>query len=144
MYGKNFEVMAASIYVADTWRTTTPANPELQSVVLDDTGIYWHLYRYFEAANLDRRHELIDLYGGGEIDGYQLDRLEDELLAARDDASRRPDTWRVLTGWHDTPSRANEIWRTVQRAELIETITKLLWLIDFSRKSKLKLIVFGD
>ncbi len=90
--------MAATIYVAESWRTTTPANPPEQSVSLDDTGCYWHLYRYFEGANLDRREELVDLYGGAEIDGYQLDRLEDELIAAREEAKGRPNQWNVLTG----------------------------------------------
>ena len=136
--------MAASIYVADSWRTTTPANPAEHSVWLDDTAIYWHLYRYFEAANLDRRHELVDLYGGDEIDGYQLDRLEDELTAARDDATRRTEEWTILTGWNETPSRENEIWRTVERSELVATINKLLALIDFARNNSLKLIVSGD
>ncbi len=136
--------MAASIYVADSWRTTSPANREEQTVWLDDTAIYWHLYRYFEAANLDRRHELVDLYGGAEIDGYQLDRLEDELCAARDDATTRPEQWTILTGWNDTPSRENELWRTVLRNELLETINKLLVVIDFARNNKLKLIVSGD
>ena len=136
--------MAASIYVADSWRTQCPANPAEQSVWLDDTAVYWHLYRYFEAANLDRRHELVDLYGGGEIDGYQLDRLDDELLAARDDAAHRPDQWRVLTGWNETPSREKEIWRTVEKSELLATIDQLLALINFARTNSLKLIVSGD
>jgi hypothetical protein len=32
--------------------------------------------------------DLVDLYGGAEIDGYQLDRLEDEMKAARVDVQR--------------------------------------------------------
>jgi hypothetical protein len=136
--------MAASIYVGNSWRTQCPANPDEQSVWLDDTAIYWHLYRYFEAANLDRRHELVDLYGGGEIDGYQLDRLEDELLAARGDAAHRPSQWKVPTGWNDSPSRENEIWRAVEKSELLVTIDKLLALIDFARTNHLKPIVSGD
>jgi hypothetical protein len=87
--------MAASIYVAENFRATR-ANPSERSVWLDDTGCYWHLYRYFEGAKVQRAEELIDLYGGAEIDGYELDRLEDELMAAREDANRKPNDWKVL------------------------------------------------
>jgi hypothetical protein len=136
--------MAATIYVADNWRARAPANPQEHSVLLDDDGYYWHLYRFFEGANLDRREELIDLYGGREIDGYQLDRLEDELNSALQDATRRPEKWHVLTGWHDHPSRQNEILREIDRGTLVELIRKLLWLVAFARETKLKVICSGD
>lgn len=135
--------MAADIYVAENCRATR-ANPPERAVWLDDTGCYWHLYRYFEGAKVQRTEELIDLYGGAEIDGYELDRLEDELIAAREDASHKPNEWKVLTGWNESPSRENEIWRVVKKTELLEIIAKMMWLIDFARKNKLKLIVSGD
>jgi hypothetical protein len=137
--------MAANIYVAENFRASC-ANPPERSVWLDDTACYWHLYRYFEGAKVkaQRTEELIDLYGGAEIDGYELDRLEDELIAARDDASHKPSEWKVLTGWNESPARENEIWRVVKKTELLEIIAKMMWLIDFARENKLKLIVSGD
>jgi hypothetical protein len=135
--------MAATICVAENIRATR-TNPPERTVWLDDTGCYWHLYRYFEAAKVQRTEELIDLYGGAEIDGYELDRLEDELIAARDDASHKPCEWKVLTGWNESPARENEIWRVVKKTELLEIISKMKWLIDFARENKLKLIVSGD
>ena len=135
--------MAASIYVAENCRADR-ANPPERSVWLDDTGCYWHLYRYFEGAKVQRTEELIDLYGGAEIDGYELERLEDELIAARDDASHKPSEWKVLAGWNESPARENEIWRVVKKTELLEIIAKMMWLIHFARENKLKVIVSGD
>jgi hypothetical protein len=135
--------MAADIYVAENCRANR-ANPPECSVWLNESGCYWHLYRYFEGAKVQRTEELIDLYGDAEIDGYELDRLEDELLAARDDASHKPDEWKVLTGWSQFPARENEIWCVVDKTELLEIIAKMIWLIDFARANELKLIVSGD
>jgi hypothetical protein len=135
--------MAADIFVAENYRATR-ANPPERSVWLDDTGCYWHLYRYFEGAKVRRTEELVDLYGGAEIDGYELDRLEDELIAARDDASHRPNEWKVLTGWKESPARENEIWGVVKKSDLLEIIARMMWLIDFARQNRLKLIVSGD
>ena len=135
--------MAADIYVAENWRANR-ANPPERSVWFEDNGYYWHLYRYFEGAKVQRTDELIDLYGGAEIEGYELDRLEDELAAAREDASHRPEEWKVLTGWKESPARENEIWRVVQKADVLEIIANMLWLIEFAKANKLKLIVRGD
>ena len=135
--------MAADIYVAENWRATR-ANPPDKSVWLDETGYYWHLYRYFKGAKVQRGGQLVDLYGCTEIDGYELDRLEDELIASREDAKHKPKEWKVLTGWNESHARENEIWRTVEKAELLEIISKMMWLIDFARKHELKLIVSGD
>jgi hypothetical protein len=135
--------MAALVFVAEKWKDR-PVNSSERTLCLDDDGYYWHLYRYFEGANLDRRRELVDLYGAAEIDGYQLERLAQELRAARRDAARNPARWRVLTGWRNTPARENEIWSPVERTKLIELIDQLLWLVAFARKRRLKLIVSGD
>jgi hypothetical protein len=137
------EFMAASIYVAEKLGAN-PANPDGTSVWLDDTGCYWHLYRYFEGAKVQRKEELIDLYGSTEIEGYELDQLEDKLVAAREDANHKPDEWKVLTGWITSPARENEIWEVVKKTELLEIIAKILWLIEFARANKLKLINHGD
>jgi hypothetical protein len=69
---------------------------------------------------------------------------KDELIAARDDAKHKPDEWKVLTGWKESPARENEIWRVVKKTELLEIIAKMMWLIDYARMNKLKLIVSGD
>ncbi len=135
--------MAANIFVAENFDAAR-VNPSECSVWLDSTACYWHLYRYFEGAKVNRTEELIDLYGGAEIDGYELDRLEDELIAAREDANHKPDEWKVLSGWNHSPSRENEIWQVVNKSELLEIIGKMLWLIQCAREKKLKLIVSGD
>lgn len=137
--------MAADIFVAESFRATR-VNPPERSVWLGDTACYWHLHRYFEGAKVQRSGELVDLYGygGAEIDGYELERLEDELIAAREDADHRPNEWKVLTGWSESPARENEIWRVVKKTELFEIIAKMMWLVDFARTNKLKLIVSGD
>jgi hypothetical protein len=83
------ELMAADIYVAENFRADR-VNPPERSVWLNDTACYWYLYRYFEGAKIQRSEELIDLYGGAEIDGYELDRLKDELIAACNDAQHKP------------------------------------------------------
>ncbi|MBX7223985.1 MAG: hypothetical protein K1Y36_28980 [Blastocatellia bacterium] len=136
--------MAATVYVGENWKSATLANPPEKTLCLDDSGVYWHLYRYFEGANLDRRHELVDLYGGGEIFGYQLDRLQDELKSALADVTHKPAEWKILTGWNTSQSRENEIWQTVRKTELAEIIQQFLWLITFAREKQLKVIVAGD
>jgi len=113
-------------------------------VWLTDNGCYWCLYRYFEGAKVQRNEELVYLYGGAEIDGYELERLSDEMNAAREDTKHKPDEWKVLTGWMESPSRENEIWNTVSKTELLKIISEILWLIDFAKEKKLKLIVSGD
>ncbi|GAG14635.1 unnamed protein product, partial [marine sediment metagenome] len=97
-----------------------------------------------EGANLDHHNELVDLYGGTEIDGYQLDRLEDEMKTALEDVKHKPDQWKILTGWNKCPARENEIWCVVDKMGIIEIIQRLLQLIAFARTRKLKLIVSGD
>jgi hypothetical protein len=136
--------MAANIFVAASWNSPR-VSPAEQTLLLEDDGNYWHLYRYFEGANLrDRPGELVDLYGGAEIDGYQLDRLEDEMKSAIEDAVKRPEEWRVLTGWNSRKARANEIWKVVERDKLIAIVNRILGLIALAREKKLKLIVSGD
>jgi len=136
--------MAAEIYVAQSSNDYPPRNPPDRSVWMEDDGYYWHLYRFFEGANLDRRRELIDLYGDAEFSGYQLDRLEDELQVALKDAHQKPAKWSVLTGWSDHPSRENEIWREVDREKMLDLITQLLWLVSFAKDSSLQIICTGD
>jgi hypothetical protein len=79
-----------------------------------------------------------------EIGGYGLERLSDRMKAALEDAQHEPAKWKVLTGWNESSSRENEIWKTVAKTELLKIICGILWLIDFAKENKLKLIVFGD
>jgi len=141
--------MAAQIFVAKNEKSAA-ANPEGSSVLLEANGYYWFLYRYFGGANLDRSSELVDLYGDSEIDGYQLHRLETELSAALEDVSHKPERWRVLTGWDlrssakKEPAVENETWREVERERMVHLIRQLLWLIEFAKEQRLKLICSGD
>ncbi|MCA9620885.1 MAG: hypothetical protein KC731_17805 [Myxococcales bacterium] len=120
-------------------------DPDITYVVsLDDDGYYWFLYPYFEKANLDRRRELVDLYGGAVLDDYQLDRFEEELREARFDAANRPEGWAVLTGWNAHRCKDFEIRKPVVREQLLKLIDQLLELVSDARAKQLKVIVSGD
>jgi hypothetical protein len=113
--------------------------------MLESDGVYWFLYRYFEAANLDRATELIDLYGGATIEGYQLHRLRTELEQARQDVQAKPQSWRVLLGWtSERRTVETEDWRTVQKGDVLRTIEQLLALTRCAESSDLKLVCSGD
>jgi hypothetical protein len=136
--------MAADIYIAAGYDEVEGGKRPLL-LSLESDGYYWFLYRYFESANLDHEHELIDLYGGGEIEGYQLDRLEDELRTALLDVTARPKTWKVLVGWQsEAKGRDTEDWRTVEKDKVVALIEQLLGLIRRARESRLKLVCLGD
>jgi hypothetical protein len=115
------------------------------TVYLQDDGYYWWLYWYFEAANLTRQYELIDLYGDSELSGYQLERLRRELVEARLDASHRPDEWRVVTGWNGLLVSADtEAVSIVHRTEMLKLIDQLLLLVAVGLEHDLPVICIGD
>jgi hypothetical protein len=136
--------MAAFVYVAgdsDSSRPSDAAPP----LLLESDGVYWFLYRYFEAANLDRANELIDLYGGSEIDGYQLHRLRQELEQALQDVQQKTASWRVLVGWKgNKKSIDTEDWRMVLKEDVLSVIGSLLALVRCAETSNLKLFSSGD
>lgn len=136
--------MAAIIYLADQNDLNRPSSA-VPSVVLDSDGNYWYLYRYFEAANLERHNgELIDLYGGGVIDGYQLHRLIVELEQAKEDIQHKPSSWPMLVGWKSSDiSAETEDWRTVEKVEILEIVSLLLALARGATAS-FKLVCSGD
>lgn len=111
----------------------------------ESDGYYWFLYKYFENANLDPAHELIDLYGGNEIEGYELERLEEELNAALNDIQWRDNTWEVVTGWNgESKTKEAEIKREVSKTEMSKLIKNLLVLISESKRTGRKLVCLGD
>lgn len=136
--------MAAALYLARPSEIQKPTDV-VPPVVLDSNGYYWFLYRYFESANLEQhKGELIDLYGGGVIEGYQLHRLKCELEQALQDVQHRPETWKVLAGWTGTNvSVETEDWKIVEKPEMIRVITALLALVRGASDS-LKLVCDGD
>jgi hypothetical protein len=137
--------VAVTIYVAENINSKRVANPKELTVFLDDdSAAYWFLFRYFEGVNIGRRTELVDLCGVTEIEGYQLDRFEDEMLSARDDINNKPEQWKVLIGWNDSPARENEIWHVAEKSSVAQTIDNLLSLVAIARSKNLKLIASGD
>jgi hypothetical protein len=135
--------MAAFNYLAD--EDLDKPIPDAPSLMLDSSPEYWFLYRYFESANLDRRHELIDLYGGGVIEGYQLHRLRTELELARSDVEAKPDSWNVLVGWTgESASVESEDWRPVTKLKVAEIIRTLLNMIQYSEEHGVKFVSSGD
>jgi hypothetical protein len=117
-----------------------------QRVVLNSGACYWFLYRYFEAANLPpRQHELIGLYDDGEISGYQLERLVEELEEAKADVEKKPEHFSVLTGWDGgSVAKASEIRQNLERKELLALIDALLSLGREALAINGKLILIGD
>ena len=136
--------MAAYIYIAEAGNLEV-AQSGHATLLLESTPEYWFLYRYFEAANLDHQHELIDLYGGSPIDGYQIVRLKAELENAKIDAEARPQAWKVLTGWDgEKPSLNTEIWEEADKGKVISIIESLNNMIDECNKNGLVLVCSGD
>ncbi len=117
----------------------------IPSVQLASDGYYWFLYRYFECANLERHaDDLIDLYGGRVIEGYQLYRLRFELLQALEDIQHKSDQWVVLTGWNGERAEIDkEIWQSVEKFRMTELVRALLKLVDGVSDS-LQLVSSGD
>ena len=135
--------MAAYLYLARPEQLSQPVR-DVPPILLDGGAAYWFLYRYFEAANLNRENELIDLYGGAVIDGYQLHRLKSELEQALQDIEVKPARWKVLIGWNgEQPTQETEDWREVDRSELFQTVTAILALVR-GASSELKLVCSGD
>ncbi|HEX7983006.1 MAG TPA: hypothetical protein VF616_05780 [Duganella sp.] len=136
--------MTAFIYLAHSSNLDVPV-PGAPTLSLDSSPEYWFLYRYFESANLDRSAELIDLYGGGVIEEYQLHRLRTELELARSDVESKPDTWRVLVGWdREVASIETEDWRSVEKITVYAIIQTLLKMIQYSETNGVRLVTSGD
>ena len=137
--------MAAHIFLANPKDLSRPAE-DSDNFFLEDDGYYWFLYRYFEGANLNaHKGELIDLYGGAIIEGYQLHRLQTELEEALRVTRLMSDRWKVLVGWKsENRSKDNEHWKEVEKSEMVELIERLLRLISRSNSSELKLVSSGD
>lgn len=136
--------MAVFIYLASPEDLEKPI-PDAPTLLLGSSPEYWFLYRYFEAANLDRRHELIDLYGGGPIEGYQLHRLRVELEQAQSDIEAKPEAWDVLVGWKgEVASRETEDWRSVDKSSVGAIVRGMLDMIQRAEEHNVKLVTSGD
>ena len=137
--------MAAHIFLAEPKDLDRPAEGS-DSFFLEDDGYYWFLYRYFEGANLTaHKGELIDLYGGDVIEGYQLYRLQTELEEALRVTRLMPDRWKVLVGWESEDcSKGNERWKEVDRVEMASLIERLLRMISKANSADLKFVSSGD
>lgn len=136
--------MAAVLYIADSFEA--PPIPGCAQVLLGDSASYWFLYRYFEAAKLPlRKEELIDLYGGAEISGYQLDRLIDELELAASDVSVWASPRNVLLGWNsELVERKTERRQELKKEDALKVIGSILALAREAKAQGRKLISSGD
>jgi hypothetical protein len=136
--------VAADFYIARSYEELVATRAPIE-LSLESNGYYWFLYRYFQAANLDHEHELVDLYGGGSIGGYQLDRLEEELQTALLDIETRPASWAVLVGWlSEAVCRETEERKVIEKTTLVALIHHLLELIKRARESNCQLVYIGD
>jgi hypothetical protein len=123
----------------------------LKDVDIYGHGYFWFLYRYFESANLHPADKLppddslIDPYCDNAIEGYQMERLEEELNVARKDIQWRDEIWEVRAGWNGKhKSKETEIRKQVSKTQMCELIDKLLLLISEAKRTNQKLVCVGD
>lgn len=108
-------------------------------------GYYFFLFDYFQKASLNPHQRLLDLYEDAEIDGEQLDRLEEELNRAKADVKDKMDTWEEVVGWTGIErKKSQEMRETVERKRMLIVIEKLLALVSEARERRLKIIGRGD
>ena len=136
--------MAADIYPAADLESERRIEPRYW-VKLDSDGYYYHLLQYFQSAKLPPKEMLIDLNRDSEIFGYELDRLQKQLLDARMDIQWRPENWPVPIGWRGKPfSEETEIHSVVNKHQLIAVVEKLLGIIEYAKSQSFKVCVRTD
>jgi hypothetical protein len=113
--------------------------------LVDDTPEYWFLYPYFETANMDTSTDLIDLYGGRQINKDQLIRLERELLRALSEINSCDEALLALVSWSgDRNAAVMGRWEIVKRDNLINLINSFLSIIADSKATGLSVVLSGD
>jgi hypothetical protein len=67
------------------------------------------------------------------------------MVDARNDLSWRAPAWEIVTGWNGADlTMETEIRRVVQKQAMVDTIERIISLVDHCKAHDLKLCVWGD
>lgn len=110
---------------------------------LEDDGCYWFLHAWFTRVQ-QTTGRYIDLYGHTEFhEANGLGALIDAMDEAKSAAGRQPKEWKVHTGTQLRPVR-KELYDTVQRTELVQTIGRFLALLHEAKVDRRTIVFQGD
>ena len=107
-----------------------------------DDGYYWFLHPWFERLR-EQSGKYIDLYGDALLTRDDYPRLRAVLTEAEVMARRQPATWQVHVGTQLQPAK-KELYRTIDRGELLKLIETFRTLIDAADKLDGYLECVGD
>ena len=125
-------------------RVRSSSSPDDEGLTLsfDDDGYYWFLHPLFERLRAESG-KYIDLYGDARFTRDDCPRLHALLTEAELMARHQPQTWEVRVGTRIEPIRKN-LYRTVNRAELLKLIATFRAMIDAIEKLGGHLECIGD
>jgi hypothetical protein len=112
------------------------------AISFNDDGYYWFLHPLFERLR-DESGKYVDLYGDARFTRDDYPRLRRLLDEADGMARRQPKAWEVHVGTQLQPMR-KEIYRTVERDNLIEIISTLRKMVDVADELGGVLECIGD
>jgi hypothetical protein len=95
---------------------------------LDDGGIYWYLFPFFERLG-NQTGQFIDLYGDAKFSSENLGPLDSILSEALKSLELQPDVWEQKTGEQIRPVRKT-LTQTISRKDVGSFITSLQDLLE--------------
>ena len=93
------------------------------SIDLTERGTFFFLYPYLLCIR-DETGQLIENCGYAHFDAAEVDRALHHLIAAREAANLKPESFEQHVGRQVTPVH-QELYETVARSELLDTIDQL-------------------
>ncbi|RYF27924.1 MAG: hypothetical protein EOO33_02730 [Comamonadaceae bacterium] len=110
---------------------------------LQNDGCYWFLHPWFVRVQ-ETTGRYVDLYGDAQFhESNGLSALAHAISQARTAAGTQPREWRVHTGTQLKPV-PQELYDTVQRAELLKTIERFQALVEEAKSRGATLYFWGD
>ena len=131
--------MSLDGYLGKSWKDVFKKH----FISFDDDGYYWELYPTFEKVG-GVTGQIIDLYYGADFNNQTQIFLKQCLEHKLNEVNRKKSTWQVVTGWHGTKNRKNEILATVSKERLIRLIETFLVAIEKAQKENKHIIFLGD
>jgi len=134
--------MAADITLG---RDVNNLSVELElKVRFNDDADYWYLWPTMIKEIQKNKGELIDLYADAEFMGENLNKLEVIVSKTVENLVNKSESkWKVHVGT-ELGIEKKEIFRALNKNDLIEKLTVLLKMITMARKTNDKLISIGD